>query len=164
MQRIVDGSFEMFRLVRFADEFGGAVAQGLDRRIDLGVGADDDHRGGQRQAVEPLQNFYAADIRQVEVEQDDIEIMFRQPCKGFLATAALDDFPSLARQQQGADLAQARFVLDDQQTFRSRRGRNLQSKAPAGHRIRIHQIFSTAVVEAAGIKTEKIVPSPGRVL
>jgi len=130
-QGALDAFDQLAGVAVFADEFESPLAQGLDRRIDRFVGAEDDDRGGNAVAGQPAHDLDAADVGQLEVEDDDVDVAALQSLQRLLAGAAILDATSVSRQKLAVGDPEARFVIDDQDVLEFREVRNALDGADA---------------------------------
>jgi hypothetical protein len=74
LQDAVDGIDQFLRVAMLADELEGAVTQGTNGRVDRLVAAEDHDRRRDVLLHHPLHDFQAADVGQIEIEDEDVDV------------------------------------------------------------------------------------------
>ena len=99
---------------RFGDVIGGPSPDGLDGRVDGGVGGDDDdlepRRGGQKGRDE----VEAVVRAQTEIHEGELEGPVRGLRQGVLEVADSRDFMSFRLESDGQGLPDVDLVVDDE--------------------------------------------------
>ena len=120
LQGAVDGAEQIGRVAVLADELEGPLAQCMNGRVDALVGTEDDDRGLDVIAGQPVHDLETADVRQVQVEDDDINVALGEPAQSILAGGAFFNLSLWAGQQSAIGTAEAYLVIDDQQAAAGR--------------------------------------------
>jgi hypothetical protein len=79
------------------------------------VGGDQDHRDVGRAVEDVLQDLEPADLGHHQVGDDDVEAPAVEELDRLRAVGGLDDLVALALEGRGEDLAEVRFVVDDEE-------------------------------------------------
>ena len=115
-ERVAHHLFQMVVGERLGDVVVSALVQRLDRRLDAGVGGDDNsHHLGIEVAHLAQQIESAAAAGQVEVENREVDFLFFKNVQRDFRRRRFDDFVALAARELHDDRAHQRFVFDDQQ-------------------------------------------------
>lgn len=113
VQSTLDRLDQVVGVAMLANELESAAPQGVDGRVDGFVGTENDDRSGDLAALRPLHDFDAADVRQHQIEDDDIDIAAIQSVNRVLAGAAFFNESSIAIQQGSIGSAELEFIIDD---------------------------------------------------
>ena len=122
--RVADDEHGLLERQRLLDEVEGAELDRLDRRLDVAVPRDHDHRRVDAALAQLRQRRQAVHPGQPDVEHDDVVRRADDAVEaGFAALDGVDDVAFVAQHAaQGA--AHAGFVIDNQYC-----GSHLQSRA-----------------------------------
>ena len=97
----------------FDEIIQGALPHGFDCPFDRTVGGHHHHaRAGGKSLFREQIGAFA--VRQIDVQQDEIEILFPQPIFGCCESGGMGDIGVKAFQFSGELLAQQHFIFDDQ--------------------------------------------------
>ena len=105
---------QLFVVPRLLDEVFRAGADGLDHVVDGAVGGDHDDRRLRLALVDLRQQLKAALAGQRKIEQHQVEVLQFQNAQPLLAVGGHLYRVALEREQHLERLADARFVVDDQ--------------------------------------------------
>ena len=109
---MIDGSEEMVRVVRFRDIILRTKSIALDRIFKPGCSGYHDNLAGQMVLVHIVENLEAAFIRKGNVEQYQVECLFREKGEGALAFRRLEDKISARLQNQPNRISQLLIGVD----------------------------------------------------
>src|SRR6185369_11570710 len=91
MKHRLDFVHEIVHIVWLADEFRSPLPESLDGGVDAVVAANKDNSGRVPVRPDPIQNLQSGNIRQVNVEKDQFDILFLKQRHGFRAGSAFKD-------------------------------------------------------------------------
>ena len=114
------GEHRLLQRQRLLDEVVRAELDRPHRRFDVAVAGDHDDGGIDTPLAQALQRGEAVDAGQPDVEDDEVERPAREPIEaGFAARHRLDRV-ALVFQNSGERRPNARFVIDDRESFVAR--------------------------------------------
>ena len=118
---------QLLVLPGLGDEVGRAALHGLDYRVDAAVRRDHDNdelRVDGEDPREPVESLRAARFAgpEIHVQQDGVDVVFREEFRDALRPPARQDFAELPPQQQPAGGEDVLVVIDDQDRAGFRHG------------------------------------------
>ncbi len=114
LRGLLDDGAQLGHVDRLGQVVGGALLDGLDGRLDVAVPGDDDDLGLGRLGTGLAQDRQAVEVGHLEVGEDDVEVVMRDPPCPLLAAAGDGALVAFALQRLGKRFGVRSLVVDDQ--------------------------------------------------